>query len=116
MLLCSNIVLNALQHSPEHGAVEVDSTVREQQVYVFVRDYGEGIDEAAEPLLFEPFYRGDPSRSRRSGGTGLGLSICKAICDRIGGSIKIANHAEGGAIVTITLPTTSKDQTTEILC
>ena len=116
MLLCSNIVLNALQHSPEHGAVEIDSTVQEQQVYVSVRDYGEGIDEAAEPLLFEPFYRGDPSRSRSSGGTGLGLSICKAICDRIGGSIKIANHAEGGAIVTITLPSTSKDQTTGILC
>lgn len=115
MLLCSNVVLNALQHSPEHGTVEVNSTLQEQQVSLFVRDYGEGIDEAAEPLLFEPFYRGDPSRSRRSGGTGLGLSICKAICDRIGGSIKIANHIGGGAIVTITLPTASKLQPTEIL-
>jgi signal transduction histidine kinase len=108
MLLCSNIVLNALQHSPEHGTVEVNSTVQEQQVHLFIRDYGEGINEADGPLLFEPFYRGDPSRSRKNGATGLGLSICKAICDRIGGSISIANHAEGGAIVTITLPTTSQ--------
>ena len=108
MLLCSNVVLNALQHSPEHGRVEVNSTVQEQQVHLFIRDYGEGINEADGQLLFEPFYRGDPSRSRKNGGTGLGLSICKAICDRVGGSISIANHAEGGAIVTITLPTTSQ--------
>jgi signal transduction histidine kinase len=105
MLLCSNILLNALQHSPEHATIEVTSAVREQQVHLFVRDYGQGINADEGSLLFEPFYRGDPSRSRKSGGTGLGLSICKAICDRIGGSISIANHAEGGAVVTVTLPT-----------
>jgi signal transduction histidine kinase len=105
MLLCSNILLNALQHSPEHGTVEVTSAIREQQVHVFVRDCGQGINEDDGSLLFEPFYRGDPSRSRKSGGTGLGLSICKAICERIGGSISIANHADGGAVVTVTLPT-----------
>jgi signal transduction histidine kinase len=105
MLLCSNIMLNALQHSPEHGRVEVTSAVQEQEVQLFIRDYGEGINEDDGSLLFEPFYRGDPSRSRKSGGTGLGLSICKAICDRIGGSISIANHADSGAVVTVTLPT-----------
>ncbi|HEY4009920.1 MAG TPA: HAMP domain-containing sensor histidine kinase [Acidobacteriaceae bacterium] len=103
-LLCSNILLNALQHSPEQGTVEVSSTFQAGRVDLFIRDHGEGIDESDGPLLFEPFYRGDPSRSRRSGGTGLGLSICKAICDRIAGSISIANHAGGGAIVTVTLP------------
>lgn len=105
MLLCSNILLNALQHSPEQGSVEVSSTIQEQKVQVFIRDYGEGIDGKDGSLLFAPFYRGDPSRSRKSGGTGLGLSICKAICDRIGGNISIANHADGGAVVTVTLPT-----------
>jgi signal transduction histidine kinase len=105
MLLCSNILLNALQHSPEHGTVEVTSALQEQQVQLFIRDHGEGINEEDLSLLFEPFYRGDPSRSRKSGGTGLGLSICKAICDRVGGSISIANHADGGAVVTVTLPT-----------
>jgi signal transduction histidine kinase len=103
-LLCSNILLNALQHSPEHGRVEITSVVKDQRVHLFIRDYGEGIKDDDVSLLFEPFYRGDPSRSRKSGGTGLGLSICKAICDRVGGSISIANHADGGAIVTVTLP------------
>ena len=105
MLLCSNILLNALQHNPEHGTVEVTSAVQEKQVQLFIRDYGEGINENEADLLFEPFYRGDPSRSRKSGGTGLGLSICKALCDRIGGNTSIANHADGGAVVTVTLPT-----------
>jgi signal transduction histidine kinase len=105
MLLCFNLILNALQHSPEDGVVEVSSTVQEQQMRLSIRDYGEGIKEADGALLFEPFYRGDPSRSRKTGGTGLGLSICKAICDRVGGSISIANHPDGGAIVTVTLPT-----------
>ncbi len=105
LLLCFNILLNALQHTPEHGTVEVTSAVEEQQVHLFIRDYGEGINEDDRSLLFEPFYRGDPSRSRKSGGTGLGLSICKAICDRVGGRISITNHADGGAIVTVTLPT-----------
>lgn len=105
MLLCSNVILNALQHSREHGTVGVDSTVGDQQVRVIIRDEGDGIGEADGSLLFEPFYRGDPSRSRKTGGTGLGLSICKAICDRVGGSISITNHPDGGAIVTVTLPT-----------
>jgi len=106
-LLCSNILLNALQHSPEHGRVEITSVVKDRQVHLFIRDYGEGIKEDEVSLLFEPFYRADPSRSRKSGGTGLGLSICKAICDRVGGGISIANHADGGAIVTVALPTST---------
>jgi len=106
-LLCSNIILNALQHSPEHGSVEITAMAQEQQMQLFIRDHGEGIKENEGLSLFEPFYRGDPSRSRKSGGTGLGLSICRAICDRVGGSISIANHADGGAIVTVTLPTST---------
>lgn len=103
-LLCSNILLNALQHSPANGTVYIDLSRTANQVRLTVRDEGQGIHEQDRQFLFEPFYRGDPSRSRKSGGTGLGLSICKAICDRTGGSIDIANHPGGGTIVTVLLP------------
>jgi signal transduction histidine kinase len=63
-----------------------------------------GITQEDRPFLFDAFYRGDASRSRKSGGTGLGLSICKAICNRAGGIITITNHPEGGAVVEIRLP------------
>jgi signal transduction histidine kinase len=78
-----------------------------------VRDQGEGISDKDRDSVFEPFYRGDPSRSRKSGGTGLGLSICKAICERAGGTIEITNDPAGGALVMVTLParTTASDST-----
>jgi signal transduction histidine kinase len=104
MLLCSNILHNALQHSPEGNKVDIGLSVEEQSARLTMRDRGEGIAQEDQKYLFEPFYRGDPSRSRKSGGTGLGLSICKAICDRAGGSIEIVNHPGGGALAIVNLP------------
>ena len=104
LLLCSNILLNALQHSTEGSTVWMILASDEQSVQLTVQDQGEGVSEEDRPHVFEPFYRGDPSRSRKSGGTGLGLSICKAICERVGGSIEIKNHAAGGVLVTVALP------------
>jgi two-component system OmpR family sensor kinase len=104
LLLFSNVLMNALQHSPEHAAVQIGLKVGQEKAWVTVRDQGEGISEKDRANIFEPFYRGDPSRSRKSGGTGLGLSICKAICQRAGGSIEIVNISGSGALVTVTLP------------
>ncbi len=107
-LLCSNILVNAVQHSREGGRVRIRLVRPEGRggsiVVLTVQDWGEGISEPDLPFLFNAFYRGDLSRSRKSGGTGLGLSICKAIIDRVGGSIEISNHEAGGALVTVSLP------------
>jgi two-component system OmpR family sensor kinase len=104
ILLCSNVLVNALQHSPAHATVQIQVIGEGDTVCLTVRDEGEGIANEDRPYIFEPFYRGDPSRSRKSGGTGLGLSICKAICERAGGTIQISNCSPTGALVKITLP------------
>ena len=104
LLLCSNILINALQHSHDQGSVCITLARQDTKVVLTVQDRGEGISEQDRPHLFNPFYRGDASRSRKSGGTGLGLAICKAICDRAGGTIEIANHPAGGAVVVVVLP------------
>jgi signal transduction histidine kinase len=104
LLLFSNVLLNALQHSPERAAVKIALKMHDAKAWVTIQDHGEGISEKDLTNIFEPFYRGDPSRSRKSGGTGLGLSICKAICERAGGSIEIVNSPGGGALVTVKLP------------
>jgi signal transduction histidine kinase len=104
VLLCSNILVNAIQHSTSESVVEITLVGEEATARLSIRDHGEGISEADRQFLFDPFYRSDLSRSRKSGGTGLGLSICRAICNRTGGSIEIENHPAGGALVTVILP------------
>ncbi|RZU40120.1 signal transduction histidine kinase [Edaphobacter modestus] len=113
VLLGSNILINAIQHSAPRSELQIVSAKVGHTVKITVRDHGRGIHEDDRPFLFDPFYRGDPSRSRKSGGTGLGLSICKAICDRANGTIEIENHADGGAIVTITLPVATRSSDPE---
>lgn len=109
MLLCANILSNAVQHSADRATVWIRLEQKGKTICLTVRDEGAGIREEDQPHLFEPFYRGDSSRSRKSGGTGLGLSICRAICQRASGSIEIANAAEGGAEVTVLLPAVMMD-------
>jgi signal transduction histidine kinase len=103
-LLCSNLLLNALQHSPAgslvQAAVEQDGTLAE----LTIEDAGEGIAPDDLPHVFERFYRGDPSRSRNTGGTGLGLAICKAIASRWHGTIEIASDLGTGTKVSVRFP------------
>jgi signal transduction histidine kinase len=103
-LLFSNLLLNALQHSPRDTQVSVSAEQKERFAEVQISDQGDGIDPAALPHVFERFYRGDPSRNRNTGGTGLGLSICKAIVDAAGGEIEIRSTLNVGTTVMLHLP------------
>jgi signal transduction histidine kinase len=103
-LLCSNLVLNALQHSRAHSEVRVQVEASGSEVVLRVEDQGDGIDPALLPHVFERFSRGDPSRSRNTGGTGLGLAICKAITERAGGTITLDSELERGTTAIVRLP------------
>lgn len=103
-MLISNLLLNAIQHSPPGAVVEARMAVAGPAVRLEIEDRGEGIDPAALPHVFERFYRGDPSRTRSTGGAGLGLAICKAVVGRFGGSISISSQPGSGSTVTVLLP------------
>jgi signal transduction histidine kinase len=103
-LLCSNLLLNALQHSHPESAVRMTVAAAGEWVELRILDSGTGIDPELQPHIFERFYRGDPSRSRRTGGTGLGLAICQAIVHKFGGSIEIASELCKGTTVLVCLP------------
>ena len=103
-LLVSNLLLNALQHSPAGSRVELRLAAESDSAVLAIEDHGDGIAPEALPHVFERFYRGDPSRARSTGGTGLGLAICKAIAERAGGTIAIASQPGQGTTVTVRLP------------
>jgi signal transduction histidine kinase len=103
-LLVSNLLLNAIQHSPESSAIRIEAIVVQDMLQIEIRDQGDGIAPEDMPRIFDRFSRGDPSRSRNTGGTGLGLSICKAIVDRYHGSIEIVSEPDAGTIVLVRFP------------
>ena len=103
-LLCSNLLVNALQHSARTGASLCVVQALDGVTELRVVDQGDGIPASALPHVFERFFRADRSRSRASGGAGLGLSICKAIVERSGGTIHIESAVGTGTEVTVTLP------------
>jgi signal transduction histidine kinase len=103
-LVVSNLLMNAIQHSPRHSQVDLCVLRHESTVEFKVRDCGEGIDPAALPHVFDRFYRSDPSRARATGGSGLGLAITKAIVDKAGGKIVLSSEPGRGTTATVRLP------------
>lgn len=105
MLLCSNLLINALQHSNGSGEVTLSARLVEDDcVELRIEDHGQGIEAAILPHVFERFYRGDPSRARKTGGTGLGLAICRAITERVGGTIHLESTPGVGTVAIVRLP------------
>ena len=103
-VLSSNLILNAVQHSPSAGEVVVSVRPDGDQMELSVADRGAGISPDALPFVFERFFRADASRSRNSGGAGLGLAISKAIVERSRGSIAIESTVGQGTQVRARIP------------
>ena len=102
--IVGNLVSNALRHTPRGGEVAVDVERAGTLLCVRVSDTGEGLPEAERDRLFEPFVRGDSSRSRETGGTGLGLAIVRGLVELHGGRIWADDRPGGGAQFAFTLP------------
>jgi signal transduction histidine kinase len=110
-LLCTNLLMNSLQHSPWDSEIDVGVNRQGAFIQIVIRDTGDGIAPQDLPHIFDRFYRCDSSRSRKTGGTGLGLAICKAIVDRFHGAIEIQSELNAGTTVTAQLPIADKNPT-----
>ncbi len=97
-----NIVNNAIRYT-DKGYVAIKVS-KNSFATVTIRDSGIGIDSEILPHLFEPFYRGDNSRTRASGGTGLGLTIAKRIATLHSGNITVKSSIGEGTKFTIQFP------------
>ena len=100
----SNIIRNALVHTPPATPIEVTLRAEAETAVLEVADHGPGIPEAESSLVFERFHRADPGRSRDRGGSGLGLSISAAVVGAHNGTISVVPTPGGGATFRIELP------------
>ncbi|MGW5567896.1 sensor histidine kinase [Streptomyces tendae] len=100
-VVLGNLVANALHHG--RPPVTVAVRVRGDRVRVTVTDRGPGIPDEALPYVFDRFYKADAARPR-SGGSGLGLAIAQENAALNDGTLTAANHPDGGAVFTLTLP------------
>jgi two-component system phosphate regulon sensor histidine kinase PhoR len=99
-----NPIINALKYSDPEKKVLVLAEQQTDQVVIYIKDEGFGIEHKHLGRLFERFYRVDTARSRKLGGTGLGLSIVKHIVQAHGGKIRVESKVGAGSTFIITLP------------
>ena len=99
-----NLIINAVQAMDGHGILTIQSYLLERDgkngVCLAFHDSGPGISEDTINTIFDPFFT-----TKRAKGTGLGLSISQTIIQTAGGIITADNHPEGGALMSIWLPT-----------
>lgn len=102
----SNIFSNLAKYAPQNTKVDIKLSTENNKVVLYIRDRGEGVKEDEYAKIFEPFYRADTSRSRKTGGTGLGLSIVKQIINLHDGVISAEKpeDGEGGLAIKIVIP------------
>jgi two-component system sensor histidine kinase BaeS len=104
-----NLLRNAIEHTPAGGQILVTVGVDSPSgVALTVQNPGPPIPERDLERVWERFYRGEPSRTRRSrggaDGAGLGLAIVKGIVETHGGAVSVASEVGAGTRFTIRLP------------
>jgi two-component system sensor histidine kinase SenX3 len=100
----SNLIDNALKYSPDGSPVELGARSTDETVVVWIRDHGIGITPEQEQRIFERFYQGDSSTTRRFRGAGLGLSMVRDLLNHLGGTIELETEPGTGSTFTVRLP------------
>ena len=103
-----NLLANALKYwNAENAPVEIRINTTDDKTHIDIQDHGQYIPKEAGlalDLIFEPFYRNDKSRNKKTGGSGLGLSLCKTIIEEHGGTICVKSKFWEGATFCLNLP------------
>ncbi|MEU6084229.1 HAMP domain-containing sensor histidine kinase [Streptomyces sp. NPDC047108] len=100
----SNLVSNAIRHTPNGGRVVLRSRVEDGELLVEVADSGSGIEPEDLPYVFDRFWRADKSRNRQTGGSGLGLAITRKLSEAHDGSVSVISTTGTGSVFTVRLP------------
>lgn len=99
-----NLTENAIRYNRPNESVRACVTERNGQIFIRVRDNGNGIPEQYRESIFQPFFRVDKSRSREYGGVGLGLALVREIALLHGGRVLAEESTENGTVMLVILP------------
>jgi two-component system sensor histidine kinase BaeS len=102
--LLSNLMQNSIRYTDPPGRIVVRATRRGTSAELVVEDSPPGVATQEYERLFDPLYRADKARSRKSGGSGLGLAIARAIAHAHGGTIAASPSTLGGLRLSAVLP------------
>lgn len=107
----SNLVSNAIRHTPAGGRVKLDAQRSDAQrgngtIQIIVSDTGEGIAASALPFVFDRFFRADKSRFATGEESGLGLAIAKSLVEAHGGRITVQSEVGVGTTFTVSFEIT----------
>ena len=103
-LLLKNLVSNALRYSDKEEKIRIKAARDNGSLVISVQDKGPGLSADQVTKFGEPFYRGDPSRTRETGGYGLGIYLSKLVAEAHGGSLVVDDSYKDGARIVATLP------------
>ncbi len=99
-----NLIDNAIKFSHHDSVITVETTVKNEKVFVSVKDHGVGIPKESLSKIWERFYKSDSSRGRDKKGTGLGLSIVREIIQAHNENINVISTEGVGTEFIFTLP------------
>jgi len=103
--IVANYLSNAIRYAPSGSSVAVSARVQGASAVVAVADEGAGLAADQLEIVFERFYRVDPSRTRALGGSGIGLAIVRALADAMGGRAYAESEGPGhGSRFLVELP------------
>ena len=105
-----NLTENAIRYNRPNESVRVCVSERNGQIFIRVRDNGNGIPEQYRESVFQPFFRVDKSRSRKYGGVGLGLALVREIALLHGGRVLAEESTENGTVMLVILPKGKKSE------
>ena len=104
-----NLIENAIKYNRQGGTVDISADSGQTHVSVRVADSGTGMGEDVIHHIFEPFYRGDHSRSQSIPGSGLGLAVVKMIVEKHDGEILVESEEGHGSVFEIRLKTKNEE-------
>ena len=99
-----NLLDNAIKYNVPEGTIDIDSKLKNDRVWITIRDSGIGIPEESRDKIFEPFYTVNRDRSRQSGGTGLGLSLVRNLVEKQKGTITLLDLEGEGSAFQLSFP------------